>query len=120
MRFCTDHWDRLRTAIADRGMDDLVSGDGNELMLRIGGGGFDPLMGAHLAIISQLAHTAGPGILLIPGCPLCEANTAHAQACTEPSCGRADLYDDWLGYAADEQLEQWKTIQAAAGIGGGA
>jgi hypothetical protein len=61
MKFCQDHWDRLRAAIADRGLDGLVARGGaaaaanvvSEIKEGSNPENFDPLMGAHWAIASN-------------------------------------------------------------------
>lgn len=63
MKFCQDHWDRLRQAIEDRGLGDLISKDGELAVKRtarqveeedVTVATFDPLIGAFWAI----AHNA--------------------------------------------------------------
>lgn len=67
MKFCQDHWDRLRAAIADRGLDGLVARGGAEAVrrqvdeLKSGRSAdtFDPLMSAHWAIASNASDYIG-------------------------------------------------------------
>lgn len=64
MKFCTEHWDKLRVAIADQGLDSLVSRGGAEAVERmsaeLGEGqtldNFDPLMAAHWAIVDNVSR----------------------------------------------------------------
>jgi len=71
---------------------------------------FDPLMGAHWAIIGNLS-TNNPGVLFMDGCPLCYANRAHLEGCSDPTCtDRATYYDSWIERAADDQVDAWKSI----------
>lgn len=62
MKFCQTHWDALRSAIRDRGLYDLVAKSGEAIVnkmaeeLKAGAATattFDPLMGAHNAILSR-------------------------------------------------------------------
>lgn len=67
MKFCQDHWDRLRAMIADRGLDGLVARGGEEALRRtmdeIQAGrspdNFDPLMSAHWAIVNNASEYIG-------------------------------------------------------------
>lgn len=105
MQFCQSHWNKLRAAIAERGLSDLVSGSGREVMTRLAGGGFDPLMGAHNRLIAALVSVAGPGLMTIDGCPICEGNKAHDEGCDDPTC-RPNWYDAWIDNAADDALAE--------------
>lgn len=66
MKFCQDHWDRLRAAIEERGLGHLVAADGEtaaaQQVAEIERGSqdvttFDPLMSAHWAIASNALST---------------------------------------------------------------
>lgn len=107
MQVCQHHWDMLREAIAERGMADLVASSGQEVALRMASDGFDPLVVSHNLILKNLADRAGAGILMIDGCPLCEANEAHAEGCQDPDC-RPNWYDAWIDNAADDALTEAK------------
>lgn len=70
MKFCQDHWDRLRALIVDRGMDGLVARGGadatrrmiDELQAGRNTDNFDPLMAAHWAIANNaMEHIARAG-----------------------------------------------------------
>lgn len=58
MKFCQDHWDRLREAIAARGLAVLVPESGQEAAAKFADeltrgrtiDNFDPLMAAHMAV----------------------------------------------------------------------
>jgi hypothetical protein len=63
MRFCQDHWDRLRKKIEERGLSVLISENGEEaakkLFDQLNGekptlDNFDPLMNAHWAIFGNV------------------------------------------------------------------
>lgn len=65
MRFCQDHWDRLRAAIDERGLSHLIAPDGETAVAQIkqeleqgpSAVTFDPLMSAHWAIVSNAMDT---------------------------------------------------------------
>lgn len=67
MRFCQDHWDRLRQAIHKRGLGSLIAPTGETAVaqmaaeLEAGEGPtpttFDPLMSAHWAIANNVMET---------------------------------------------------------------
>jgi hypothetical protein len=136
MRFCQDHWDRLRKAIDERGLTDLVAPDGKVAMAQLADQleraqrgeektltpvNYDPLMAAHWAIVNNVAETArkfgGPGAALyaMAGdcCPLCYANEQHQAVCNEEGC--TFTYDDWIDRAADDELEHVKKMREEAG-----
>lgn len=72
MKFCQDHWDKLRKAIEDRGLGDLIASDGNVAMKRqvdqlqranedketITLANYDPLMAAMWAIVNNAGEFA--------------------------------------------------------------
>jgi len=106
MKMCMDHWDELRAAIKERGLDHFVSGSGKELAERTVGalGGddsvdvFDPLMSANIMIVGNAMNAAGFGILGNDKsgneiCPICYGEK-H-----DPDVGK------WISYAADGCLE---------------
>lgn len=76
MKFCQDHWDRLRVAIEDRDLDSLIAPDGATAVAQqkaeFEGGEqtattFDPLMSAHWAIVNNVSTTlqrVSPGAAL--------------------------------------------------------
>lgn len=84
MQFCTDHWNKLRLAIANRGIDHLVAKDGeaaitNEIAKLSGEtGSYDPLMACHWMITNRALEFGGL-YLMFPKedgsqhCPVCEA-----------------------------------------------
>lgn len=77
MQFCQDHWDRLRSAISERGLDHLIAPDGQtaaqqlaDQIKRTQDGeepvtpvNYDPLMAAHWAIINNVLDQIGPHAL---------------------------------------------------------
>lgn len=127
MKFCKLHWDALRLAITSRGLGDFVSGSGQEALQRevrsLEGKPeakehFDPLMGAHWAIINRamvtLQQIGGNPLSLMTGdpehpeleCPICHLNflsAEHDKVCTEPTCKKPKglTFDDWIESVAD-------------------
>lgn len=117
MQICGDHWQRLRDALTERGLGDLVSPNGDELKFKIEAGGFDPLFDAHLAIIENLVRWIGPGLLALPGCPICFGNEQHAEKCVDPDCDdpkSPTYFDSFITHAADDEVENWRRYQEAA------
>lgn len=63
MRFCQLHWSRLRRAVQDQGLWDLVSKDGQTAEARADEGEFDPLIGAHDLVIQTALDAGGLAVL---------------------------------------------------------
>lgn len=68
MRFCQDHWDRLRQAIEDRGLGDLIASSGATVAQQVAQEleqgeasptTYEPLMAAHMAILSNSIQILG-------------------------------------------------------------
>lgn len=150
MRFCDDHWARLREAITAQGLDDLIAPTGERAAANIRAElegepptlrTFDPLMGAHWAIVNNVSATIGHATLYLlgadelpedpvdpevypaaggrtwPRCPLCYLNLAHELTCTDPSCllDRVAGYDVWIERAAaDMRAEADRLIAEGA------
>jgi hypothetical protein len=85
MKFCGEHWGRLRKAIEDRGLASLVPDSAEKaasnLVSELSGertiGNYDPLMCAHNAILCNAMDALGDQALkLFTGdhCPLCVLN----------------------------------------------
>lgn len=127
MKFCHIHWDALRKAITNRGLGDFVSGSGHEAIQRevrsLEGKPeakehFDPLMGAHWAIVNRamelLGQIGGNPLALLASdpehpeheCPICYLNwlsAEHDKICAEPTCQKPKglTFDDWIESVAD-------------------
>jgi hypothetical protein len=127
VKFCKPHWDALRLAITNRGLGDFVSKDGTEAMdrdLRSLDGKpsakehFDPLMGAHWALINRAMDTLGqvgisPLVLMASDpehpereCPICYLNylsAEHDKTCNDPACQKPKglTFDNWIESVAD-------------------
>ena len=129
MKFCQSHWDMLRAEIARVGLDGLVPKDGQEAMAKMvkslehsndnptGPGQvstFDPLMGAHWAIVGNVMPYVGLALMApkedgTDRCPLCFITEDHHQRCTVPHC-KVTNWDDWIVRAVDDQLQKAKAL----------
>lgn len=80
MRFCQDHWDRMRAAIAERDLNSLIAPDGKTAAMQlvqqaetgdVTPTDFDPLMHAHWAIVnnvfSQMDQAGASPLYLMAG-----------------------------------------------------
>lgn len=117
MKFCADHWSQLRAAVDARGLTPFVAHGGEEAARRLVEGGegrssFDPLMGAHNAILSNALRTAGLDLMQAGAdsadlCPLCyllaECRCEHRGT---PQCPFAT----WVDRAADDALARAKQL----------
>lgn len=124
MRFCQDHWDRLRAAIEQRGIGHLIAQGGERaaanLKSEIEAGAsivnFDPLMGAHNAIVSNALSNMPPQAAMAmmtvdepreAACPLCVLN-ANAPGQPHPNA-----FDEWIDLAADDAKSRADELVAA-------
>ncbi len=137
MRFCPDHWERLREAIKARGLYALVADSGEQaaknLVSELADGStidnFDPLMGAHNAIVAQAMdiipgqYKQNPMMLFADpdehpewACPICALNWCHEEhdrLCTVEDCTWPkgfDWSDDMITGAADHMATVWTEI----------
>lgn len=125
MKFCQDHWDKLKTALTDLGLGAFVANSEDELGRKLsaqadapGGvpakGTFDPLLNAFMAITSRALEVCGLGLMIelqTPGnseCPLCFMQHHHELGCKIDGC--TFTYEAWIGYAAKDQLDYAKSI----------
>lgn len=102
MKFCMPHWDELRKAISDRGLDHLVAKDGKAAMAMmmdeikkqdLDSSNFDPLMAAHNAIAAHAIEQGGLYLLTDDYCPLCELKKHKGNP------------KEWIDGASNECLE---------------
>lgn len=111
MKFCLDHWAKLRTAIDKRGLSSLVATSGEQaaaqLTKEIEEGPsektFDPLMGAHNAIISRALGLVGLALMQAnedgsDRCPICFLQAEHDAHCTKPDCAK---FETWIDSVSD-------------------
>jgi hypothetical protein len=106
MRFCQTHWDRLREAIKNKGLNQFVSADGETLTEKIKKEVKeevtipDPLFAAHNAIVEAAIKQGG---LYLLGkdeegkdyCPLCEVNKYAKEEGAD---------EDWIQGSTDDVL----------------
>lgn len=115
MKMCDEHWAALRAAIVDRGLGAFVAKSGEAVVDRLVADGFEPLMGAHNAIVSNGLNAAGLE-LMRPNddgserCPLCFLIAACPCA-----RGAACPYRTWITRAADDQLAEAKRLGLVGG-----
>ena len=128
MKFCQDHWDRLRAAIAARGLSDLVAKGGERAVRNLKSEledgpsfvNFDPLMGAHWAIVNNSMDVLGLAVMAPDEdgndrCPLCLLNEWHEVACADPTCPlpKVNGYDGWIDRAADDMRAKADKLRGA-------
>lgn len=115
MKFCMDHWGRLKKAISERGLDHLIAEDGKSaadaVARQIKGeddkSDFDPLMSATFAIYSAYIRDVGLSAMMADKdgsevCPLCGvANNPRS---------RKGLDQNWIDGAAADSLEYARHI----------
>jgi len=122
MRFCSTHWAKLRDAIAERGLSSLIADSGQDVATKLRREAeegmtidtFEPLMGAHNAIVRNTLGVTGISVMHpnedgSDRCPLCYLTAEHERHCTDPTC-TAD-FETWIGRAADDQLNVWKGLR---------
>lgn len=101
MNWCQPHWDHLRQAISDRGLDGFIAESGEEaaanLKAQLDGEGesFDPLMGSWTRINSEMFAALSKmdreaEALQFP-CPMCIL----------VNDGQPELVDDWINSVTD-------------------
>lgn len=119
MKFCGPHWERLKRALADRGLAPFIattSADlGRRLQADLEGGAapavtFEPLMGAHNAILENTLRVAGlePMAPKADGgewCPVCYLMTCQ---CGDPECPKR--FEGWIERAADDMLAEARRL----------
>lgn len=139
MKFCQDHWGQLRAAIDARGLSVLVSEGGEKaaanLASSLADGGttidnFDPLMGAHNAIMAKASsliadrYQQNPLMLFADeaehpewACPICAlrwCHDEHDRLCTKEGCDWPKEFD-WssmmVNGAADAMLAKWESLR---------
>jgi hypothetical protein len=135
MRFCQAHWEKMREAVRERGLEAYVASGEEEAARRTTTAlldpdneraAFDPLLEAHWAIVNNLMQMTPLGLSLMmgDGCPLCEANTARHEAlpngcgqpdCPDPvTCAGSSFYDWMIARAADDMVEKAQRLFGVA------
>jgi len=140
VKFCDEHWERLKDAIRQAGLWSLVSEDGEhaarKLQSEMSDGStvdnFDPLMAAHNLIFGcalEMIHTQYDQnlLMLMAGsaehpewaCPICALNWCHDEhirLCTKDDCGYPKQFD-WAPQTIDGAIErvlaEWRRLGTA-------
>jgi hypothetical protein len=111
MKMCQDHWDKLRKAIADRGLDHLGAKTGEQAsadaVAQIEGREteYDPLMSCHWMIATESLKMGGVYMMFqkedgTEYCPICEA-LSH-------NCGTEK---NWIDGPADAVLAHCRELK---------
>jgi hypothetical protein len=106
MQFCHPHWDSLKEAIKERGLWPYVSQGGEEVARRTVASledgdskdTFDPLMGAHWAIVHNAMSMVDNPVYFFATdkcCPICESER-----------GGGPEAEWWIKNSADEQKQK--------------
>jgi hypothetical protein len=109
MKFCQPHWDKLRAALKERGVDHLGAKTGEQAIADMSADfdgrerEYDPLMDCHWMITNRALESGG---LYLMGakedgsqyCPVCEAE-AHGVP-----------VDSWINGAADAGLAHCREL----------
>jgi hypothetical protein len=115
MRICQDHWDKLRGALKERGIDHLGAQSGVELMENIkttfdgGQPNYDPLIDCNNMIWSRGLEMGGLYLMNTKEdgssyCPICEAIVY------QPSYTREDHERYWIDGPADAALAHCRML----------
>jgi hypothetical protein len=141
VRFCPEHWEALRAAIDARGLGSLVADSGEQAASNLAAemeqgstvDNFDPLMGAHNAIMSRaideiagryqqnalmlMANEDDPAVTW-PTCPVCALTWCHEEhnrICEKPGCDYPAEFDwdhEMINGAADHMVKTWQELNA--------
>lgn len=117
MKICENHFEQLKQAIDDRGLTYLIAK--NSLLAAQNFSeqargiqtkeNYDPLMSANWTIWGNALQCFGTEIMSPDApCPLCILDD-HAATCTDTKCIK-DSGSDWIGFAADGQVEAAKKL----------
>jgi hypothetical protein len=118
MKMCSKHWQELRDAIIDRGLEKLISNSAESLfdstIKSIQGEAsiddYDPLMTAYFEICSQALSILGVGLLLEETtCPICTPLQIVVDHLDNCKCVEEYHAKDNLGY-----VQRWITLAANA------
>lgn len=119
MQLCDDHWDKLKIALKERGLDKYVSENATKAIDAVKEGRPDPLAAATFAIYGNAMEIGGLAVMTpeedgSSKCPICflKKMTVEEGACScgDPQCtpeNRAAGFERWIQHAATEQLERF-------------
>lgn len=114
MQMCQAHWDRLREAVKDCGLEAFVAKNGEDALERVvsslhdhalGASNFDPLMGANFAIWSAFLQDVGIAGLAYDGCPLCAVKEQDPE-----------LDAEWIRGSVADQLAYARRLELVAPV----
>lgn len=71
---CGPHWEKLRVAIRTANLDQFTAKSGKEVVEKLKAGTFEPLIGAHNAIIANYLSVCDQTNQAPAGCPICYAS----------------------------------------------
>lgn len=117
MRICQRHWDMLRKAITDRGLEHLGARNGQEavaaMATELEGRGaendYDPLMSCNWMIFSRALELGGLGVMTPddtgrPRCPVCMAMESSQIGGEGGFRDKAHVESHWIDGPADAAL----------------
>lgn len=114
MKICQEHWEKLRAAVKNKGLEHLVHKTGESafesVVENLQGSGdekknFDPLMGANFAIWGQYVNDVGLAAFSNPDiCPLCEVEKS-----------KPGLAENWIDGSTEDQLNQARKLGLVQG-----
>jgi hypothetical protein len=132
MKFCEKHWQMLRDEAEKQGLGDYVAKSGEEAYDRAmkaaalneadkpaDVANFEPVIGAHNAIIGKVVSYVGMGVLEVAGegddevhhCPLCYITKVHEEQCTDERC-EVKNFDYWIEGAMGDQKKELERFQS--------
>jgi len=106
LKFCQPHWNKLRTAIDARGLSGLVAQGGENAVARqfdqlqrsqnaeeaVTKTNFDPLMGAHWAIVNNAMNLVGLSLMLPNEDGSDGVRSASSKASTTPTARKMGVH----------------------------
>jgi len=105
MKMCPTCWSSLKKAIEERGLGQFVAKSSEALAEKLTTVEFEPLMGAHNALVANALDAGGLELLAHEGCPLCFLIDRCA-------CGMGERcsFRTWIDRAADDALTEAKRL----------
>lgn len=124
--FCMPHWNMLRRAVRDRGMDHLVAPSGEEAARAAAAQlegtdtveDWDPLMAAHWAIMSKVLQAVGLAGLAEVFCPLCAVQESF-DAVSETDDFKPERHHNaqqWVDSCTDAMLDYAREQKLMPGV----
>lgn len=137
VKFCTRHWDDLKLAVENCGLMSLAAENGEQAARNLESeaargttiDNFDPLMGAHNAIVARAMnlikerYRQNPLMVMADAdehpewaCPICALNWCHDEhnrLCTQQGCDWPKEFDwtsEMVNGASDLMLKQWQEL----------